>query len=97
MNIRAEHITKEFGEFAALADVSIEFPSGELSVTVRDVREIGFTARVVVSHLDHGELVIELPRRRLAELALGRGDRAVATVRTASLFLDNLSPNQAMS
>ena len=69
----------------------------ELSVTVREVREIGITARIVVSHPDHGELVIELPRRRLAELALARGDRAVATVRTASVFLDNPSPDQALS
>lgn len=68
-----------------------------LSVTIQDVREIGITARVVVTHLDHGELVIELSRRRLAELALVRGDRAVATVRTASVFLDNPSPSQALS
>lgn len=54
------------------------------------------TARCGV-HLDHGERVIELPRRRLAELALVRGDRAVATVRTASVVLDNPLPNQALS
>ncbi len=64
-----------------------------LAVTIREVREIGITARITVSNLEHGDLVVELPRRRLAELGLARGDSAIATVRTASVFLDNPSAN----
>jgi sulfate transport system ATP-binding protein len=62
-----------------------------LPVTIRHVREIGVTARVTVSHVEHGDLVLELPRHRFAELALARGDHATATVRTARVFLDSVN------
>jgi sulfate transport system ATP-binding protein len=70
-------------------DLELARSGDGLPVTIEHVREVGITARVTVTHTQHGELVIELPRHRLAELALARGDQATATVRIARVFLNN--------
>jgi sulfate transport system ATP-binding protein len=61
---------------------------GVLQVTVERIRRVGVAARVVLQSRDHGELTAELPHHEVAGLAIERGARLHAQIRTARIFLD---------